>query len=112
LSKTASQSDFTYWHESDQAGSSEIYAAVFHMDYRLAELETPPGTMESLGGVASRGLRFQNLRGITGDAGSNYRRLMFSESTRRAASTVNPISYPTKTGVHFQLPKLQLNTAR
>ena len=79
-------SDFTYWHESDQARQfrEAFMPAVIHMDYRLAELENATRNHGvTLSGVASRGTKIPELcRASLVMRAQSYRRRMFSEFDR------------------------------
>jgi MinD-like ATPase involved in chromosome partitioning or flagellar assembly len=79
-------SDFTYWHESEQARQfrEAFTPAVIHMDYRLAELENATRNHGvTLSGVASRGTEIPELcRASLVMRAQSYRRRMFSEFDR------------------------------
>jgi MinD-like ATPase involved in chromosome partitioning or flagellar assembly len=75
--------DFTYWHESDQARRfREAFSpAVIHMDYRLAELENAARNHGvKLGDVATRATDAPELRKASlVMRAQSYRRRMFAE---------------------------------
>jgi hypothetical protein len=77
------RTDFTYWHESDQARQfREIFSpAVIHIDYRLAELENAARNHGvTLGAIATRASDAPELRMASlVMRAQSYRRRMFAE---------------------------------